>query len=147
MERRPFCRGRSLREGVSAGDSADLVDWIGIGGGDGSIGLAEDRAFVTPQSISISPRPKPMSNDSGCGRRGLERSTLLVALGVVGDLPLREPIDLRLLRVFPTVDVGADSIAGEGGWEVDLDDLSLPKIPREGFRLLCCVIERAPSVL
>lgn len=67
-------------------------------------------------------------------------------LGVEDALPLREPIDLRDLRVFPTVDVGADSVTGEGGCEVDLDDLSLPSIPREGFRPLCCV-ERAPSVL
>jgi len=64
MERRPYCRGRGLSEGLSAGNSVDLVDLM-VGGGRGSVGLGEDRAFVAPQSISISSRPKPMSSDNG----------------------------------------------------------------------------------
>lgn len=68
-------------------------------------------------------------------------------LGAEDDLPLREPMDLKVLSVFPTVEVGGDSVAGEGGWEIALDALSLPRIPRGGFSLLWCVIERAPSVL
>lgn len=61
IERRPVCRGRSLSEGLSEGNSTSFGVFI-RGGGVG-MGLGEDRAFVASQSIS--PRPKPISNDNG----------------------------------------------------------------------------------
>lgn len=65
MERRAYCRGRGLSEGLSAGNSVDLLVLIGGGGRGGRGGLGEDRTFVIPHSRSISSSPRPISNDNG----------------------------------------------------------------------------------
>lgn len=142
IDRRPARLGSGdVVEDLSMALSADRVTFIG----EALMRVDSSESWQADLLQSKSPKPRPTSSVIGWGNCGPGPSGLSFFAPDALDLPFSEPMDLRVLSFLPTP--VCVSVAGDGGWEVALDGLSLPSIPFEGFRLPCWFMERASSVL
>lgn len=141
IDRRPARLGSDVIDDLSMALSADRVTFIGAA----MMGVNSCESWQADLLQSKSPKPRSTSSVIGWGNCGLGPSALSFFTPDALDLPFSEPMDLRVLSFLPTP--VCVSVAGDGGWEIVLEGLSLPSIPLEGFRLPCWFMERASSVL